>query len=175
MCLSLALVLCSTAYADDLGQLLTSAAERTRLDARNSPTLESAATGGSAEHIIINGTLRGSDGKRIVWVNGAPIHSDQAKDLTLLRDGRVQLNLQNGTKTLKPGQTLDQSSGKISEYQTPAPVVAQPASHETASAAATPVDSTPSPAAAAAPAPANTANGQSAVAKPVESATTKAK
>jgi len=163
--LLLGLLLCpalvGSVLADDLGRLFTSAAERARIDAVHSgkqPLAEATAIAPATDRVVINGTLRGSDGKRLVWLNGTPVQPGSRRDMTLLHDGRVQLSWQDGAKILKPGQGVDQASGKIFENHTPVPApVAKETATETkpvvAPAAATPAPaSTPDAAATTTPA-----------------------
>lgn len=124
----LSLMLCALfigpAQADDLGRLFTSTAERARIDAARSgrqPREDAADSVPVSDRVVINGTLRGSDGKRLVWVNGAPVDPQAARDLSLLRDGRVQLSWRDGAKILKPGQGVDTASGEVFDHHTPAP------------------------------------------------------
>ena len=126
--LLLGLLLCpalvGSVLADDLGRLFTSAAERARIDAVRSgkqPLAEATAIAPATDRVVINGTLRGSDGKRLVWLNGTPVKPGSRRDMTLLHDGRVQLTWQDGAKILKPGQGVDQASGKIFDNVTPVP------------------------------------------------------
>ncbi len=153
------------ALADDLGKLFTTTAERARIDALRSGRVvqdDTSTAAVSSERVVVNGTLRGSDGKRLVWLNGAPVNPTASKDLALLRNGNVQLSLQQGTRTLKPGQGIDQASGQIFDYHTPAiaptPATAAALSHsqESASAAANP-GNTPAPGQATPATPSSTA------------------
>ncbi|MBU2478397.1 MAG: hypothetical protein KKA36_04850, partial [Gammaproteobacteria bacterium] len=110
-----------------LGQLFTSASERARIDtlrAGTQPQQETAAASAPAAHIVVNGTLQGSDGKRLVWLNGSAVNPSDSSDMALLGDGRVELSWRDGKRKVKPGQGLDQASGEIFEHQTPAPVAA---------------------------------------------------
>lgn len=140
------------AQADDLGRLFTSAAERARIDAAHSgrdAQTDTPASVSNTARVVINGTLHGSDGKRLVWVNGAPVNPQSTRNLSLLRDGRVQLTWRDGARILKPGQGVDPASGEIFEHHTPVPV---PDIKDTA--AATKPAATPPPATAPAATPA---------------------
>ncbi len=126
--LLLALLVCpafvGSALADDLGRLFTNASERARIDAVRSgkqPLADATASVPVSDRVVINGTLRGSDGKRLVWLNGTPVEPGSRPDMTLLRDGRVQLTWQDGAIILKPGQGFDQVSGEIFDNVTPRP------------------------------------------------------
>lgn len=126
LCLILCPTLVGSVLADDLGRLFTSATERARIDAVRSgkqplTEVDDTAIAPVTDRVVINGTLRGSDGKRLVWLNGTPVKPGSRRDMTLLRDGRVQLTWQDGAKILKPGQGVDQASGKIFDNVTPAP------------------------------------------------------
>lgn len=150
--LMLGTLLAGPAPADDLGRLFTSAAERARIDtarAGTQSTQNDTANVSGGERVVINGTLRGSDGKRLVWVNGAPVNPQAARDLRLLRDGRVQLSWRDGVKILQPGQGIDPATGAIFEHHTPAPAPAPKPATDTAVVADIKAES---PAAAAAPA-----------------------
>ncbi|MBI5041505.1 MAG: hypothetical protein HZB57_10030 [Gammaproteobacteria bacterium] len=161
----LGLLLCpalvGSVRADDLGRLFTSTAERARIDTlRSGKQLQQddATSIPSGDRVVVNGTLRGSDGKRLVWLNGTPVKPGSSRNMTLLRDGRVQLTWRDGAKILKPGQGIDQTSGEIFENHTPVPVPAPtPVVKETVAetkpkvaAAATAPTSTPEAAAATA-------------------------
>ena len=124
MCLAISSSLAGSAQADDLGQLFTNASERVRIDALRAGTPQETTTGAPAERLVVNGTLRGSDGKRLVWLNGTAVNPDSANDMTLMRDGRVQLSWRDGKRIVKPGQGVDQASGEIFEHYTPVPVPA---------------------------------------------------
>jgi len=177
LALLLGLMLCpglvGNVLADDLGRLFTSATERARIDAlRSGKQLQQddSASVPSTDRVVINGTLRGSDGKRLVWLNGTPVKPGGVRDMTLLRDGRVQLTWRDGAKILKPGQGVDQASGKIFENHTPVPA---PVAKETA-AETKPVVAP----AAATPAPASTPDAAAtttAAAKPTTALESKAK
>lgn len=115
-------------HADDLGRLFTSAAERARIDALRAGMKPQQASPSSTApaRVVVNGTLQGSDGKRLVWLNGAPVNPGNTNDMNLLGDGRVELSWREGTRTLKAGQGIDQSSGEVFEYHTPVPVPTAP-------------------------------------------------
>lgn len=142
------------AQADDLGRLFTTSADRARIDALRegtAPVTEPSAIASTetADRLILNGTLTGSDGKRMVWVNGARVEAD-GRDHVLQRDGRVRLEWREGTRALKPGQGLDMSSGEIFErYARPA----EPAPVSTPVQASAPVASPPASDAAPVTAP----------------------
>jgi hypothetical protein len=133
----LAVLLClglcagSPAWADDLGRLFTTPVDRARIDAvraGRAPAAEpdAPANAVTADRLIVNGTLTGSDGKRLVWVNGARV--EEGRDPVLQKDGRIRLGWRDGTRALKPGQGLDLSSGEVFESYArsvePAPVSA---------------------------------------------------
>jgi hypothetical protein len=124
--LTLAPALLCAANADDLGRLFTSATERARIDAQHTraASRSTASPSDAAARVVINGTLRGSDGKRLVWLNGAPVPPDHANAVTLLRDGRVKLSWRDGAKILKPGQGIDSATGEIFEHATPSSAAA---------------------------------------------------
>lgn len=124
LCLAISTALVGSALADDLGRLFTSASERARIDALRAGAPQETTSSAPTDRLVVNGTLRGSDGKRLVWLNGSAVNPDSENDMTLFRDGRVQLSWREGKRILKPGQGLDQASGEIFEHQTPVPVPA---------------------------------------------------
>ena len=126
------LIICAAcngvAQADDLGRLFTSATERARIDALRAgmKPQQQASPSTAPARVVVNGTLRGSDGKRLVWLNGAPVNPGNTNAMNLLGDGRVELSWREGTRTLKAGQGIDQSSGEVFDYQTPVPIPTAP-------------------------------------------------
>ncbi len=114
------------AAAGDFGRLLTTPAERARIEAFRQGRL---AAGGEAaqksERVTVNGVLRASDGRRLVWLNGRPHDGRSRHSPALVRhDGRVRLAFERrGWVLLKPGQTLDKTTGRIYDAteQPPAP------------------------------------------------------
>lgn len=124
LCLAISPALIGSALADDLGRLFTSASERARIDALRAGTPQETTSSAPTDRLVVNGTLRGSDGKRLVWLNGSAVNPDGANDMTLLRDGRVQLSWRDGKRIVKPGQGIDQASGEIFDHYTPVPVPA---------------------------------------------------
>lgn len=150
--------------ADDLGRLFTTPGERSRIDAlrtgRIAPVDADQPQTVIADRIILNGTLTGSDGKRLAWINGAAVDAARDPNVTLLRDGEVRLRLRDGAlaRDLKPGQGVDTASGKVFEnYQravapaliAPVAELQQP-SMPSIPAGTTAVDAAPAAAAAAA-------------------------
>lgn len=121
--LALGALLAKATMADDLGRLFTSVAERARIDAARSgsPSQGQVADTAPGGRVILNGTLRGSDGKALVWINGRRVHPDRARGLTLMGDGRVRLTGREGPATLKPGQGIDPATGKVFDHYTAAP------------------------------------------------------
>lgn len=144
LCLAISPALVGSALADDLGRLFTNASERARIDALRAGAPQETTASAPTDRLVVNGTLRGSDGKRLVWLNGSAINPDSENDMTLFRDGRVQLSWRDGKRILKPGQGLDQTSGEIFEHQTPVPAPA-PVAAAKESEAATKSDTTTAP------------------------------
>lgn len=142
---ALALLAASTAPADDLGRLFTTTAERARINALRSGRAllpeTTAATAATDEQLLINGTLSGSDGKRLVWINGA--RAEIGQGVQLLRDGRVRMQLRDGAlqRDLRPGQGIDTLSGEVFERYTRAPTTNTKLAPATQ--AATPLESEP--------------------------------
>lgn len=116
--LCLGLGIGSPAVADDLGRLFTTPAERTRIDAVRAGRVpiadaELPARAEASDHLMVNGSVVGSDGKRLVWLNGVRTGPDDPAHLQ--QDGRVRLDWHDGVRLLKPGQVLDRTSGEIFE------------------------------------------------------------
>lgn len=106
-------------FADDLGRLFTNPEDRARIDAAREGRLPTSAaqepvSAVTADRLMLNGTLIGSDGKRWLWLNGSRIESD-GRDLPIHADGRVSLHWRDGSRLLKPGQILDRASGEVIE------------------------------------------------------------
>ena len=100
-----------------LGRLFTTPQERARLDQywrqarqgdghRRSGVLAA----GPARLLVVNGLLQGSDGRRVVWINGRRRSGED-----LLRDGRRVWIAREGPVLLRAGQALDLASGRILE------------------------------------------------------------
>ncbi len=125
-CLLISLFGAGRTGADDLGRLFTSAADRARIDAQITDQTSPGAVQkqSTPDKQIINGTLIGSGGKRLVWINGAQlVPGHNAASPQLLHDGRVQLPWHEGEspRELKPGQGLDQTTGEVFELYMRAP------------------------------------------------------
>ncbi len=107
------------AAADDLGRLFTTPTERARIDAVRkggappATDTETSARAAAGDHLVVNGSVIGSDGKRLIWLNG--IRAGHGDHVRLQRDGRVRVHWRNGVRVLKPGQVLDRASGEVFE------------------------------------------------------------
>ena len=127
-CLSwlLLALLPAIAAAGDFGRLLTTPEERARIEAHRQGRLATDGKGAQeSERVTVNGVLRASDGRRLVWLNGQPHDGRSRRSPALVRhDGRVRLAFERrGWVLLKPGQTLDKTTGRIYDAteQPPAP------------------------------------------------------
>ena len=120
----------ATAAADDLGRLFSTPEERARIDNMRAGVVTATEAGDTetVDQLVLNGTLTGSNGKRLAWVNGRPVTADDAgSDTTLLYDGRVRLRWREGAvaRDLKPGQVVDKVTGEVFEvYNRPPDKVA---------------------------------------------------
>lgn len=125
------------AAADDLGRLFTTPAERARIDAVRAGRAPATTTDASVridagDRLILNGSVVGSDGRRLVWLNGQRVENDG--HARLQRDGRVRLDWRDATRVLKPGQILDRTTGEVYEsYARPRAATAAPAPEPTPS------------------------------------------
>ncbi|MCW8875144.1 MAG: hypothetical protein OQK27_05255 [Gammaproteobacteria bacterium] len=110
--------------ADDLGRLFTTPADRARIDvvrAGGTAVIEAGepVTTVNRDYMTLDGTLIGSDGKRLVWLNGTRVEPDGSdRPMRLMKDGQVRMDWRDGTRTLKPGQMLDWSTGEVIERYT---------------------------------------------------------
>lgn len=134
--------------ADDLGHLFTTPADRARIDAvRAGGTAiieaEEPKNTENGEYVILDGTLIGSDGKRLVWLNGVRVEPNgPGRSMRLQKDGQVRMDWRDDTRTLKPGQMLDWSTGEVFErFARPEDSAPVPASGDVYA----PTDSDPGP------------------------------
>ncbi len=112
-----------------LERLFTTSEQRARLDmlrrqngdVRQRETSSTAAV--STSHLKINGIVTGSDGRRVLWVNGKASASGDARvsagtRARLAENGwvMVQRKDQRNSILLKAGQVLDLDSGRVHEY-----------------------------------------------------------
>lgn len=117
----------SNALASDLGRLFTTPEQRLQIDAMRNGDSDSGVAEASdatgSDQLTLNGILRGSNGRQRVWINGEGLSPTGADTpATLLYDGRVRLQWRGGgsSATLKPGQTLDKTTGTVFEaYSAP--------------------------------------------------------
>jgi hypothetical protein len=121
------------ASTQGLERLFTTSEQRTRLDflrRQNSASVQqdaSSSTAVNTSHLKINGIVTGSDGRRVLWVNGKVNASGNARLSTrararLAKNGwvAVQRKGQRNSILLKAGQVLDLDSGRVHElYERP--------------------------------------------------------
>lgn len=105
---------------DALGRLFLTPEQRARIDARVHDGLPGRpgerAAPAAGERLVLNGLLRGSDGRQRLWLNGRGADPRRAgAPFALLRDGRVRVHWNGNTSVLKPGQVLDPATGEVSE------------------------------------------------------------
>lgn len=122
--------------ADTLGRLFYSPEQRTQLelararrDVRLPITTEAAPVAEAPkpqgpDRVTYNGVVRRDDGKSTVWINGRAVNegnrAGMGNDINVLgmqNDGAVSLAVPHAARTasLKVGQSLDVSSGRIEE------------------------------------------------------------
>jgi hypothetical protein len=123
--------------ADDLGRLFLTPAQRAQLETVRAqrdrrlpivaepdvtPAPMTAAQGPGA--VTYSGVVRRSDGKATVWINGKPVNersmgakNSEVNVLGLRRDGAVSVAIPHAGRTgsLKVGQRMDVTSGRIEE------------------------------------------------------------
>ncbi len=123
--------------ADNLGRLFLTPEQRAQLETvraqrdRRLPVTVDAETAiapapvtQGAEVVTYNGMVRRSDGKSTVWISGKPIHEpnrgkndSKVSVLGLQRDGAVSVAVPQAARTasLKVGQRLEVTSGRVEE------------------------------------------------------------
>ena len=115
-----------------LERLFATAAQRAQLDRMRREGVgsmaqdETTAGTGEVSRMIINGIVVGSDGRRMVWVNGRLL-PDRAvlgrtgARLRLVSNGRVAVKPSGQQRAIlvKPGQVLELDSGKVQEAYEP--------------------------------------------------------
>jgi len=116
---SIALV--PAARAQEIGRLFFTPDQRTALDARRKARVpdKPAAAAVASPTTRLDGYVKRSDGPSTVWVNGEGLleTSPEAPRIGATRrdDGRVSVPVgESGARVgLKPGETLDRSSGEV--------------------------------------------------------------
>ncbi|MBB3121224.1 hypothetical protein [Pseudoduganella violacea] len=130
--------LLAQATTPNIGRLFTSPEERVQLDAQRSSTPLGAAAGmpgissglvapapapapmaaseapplPPAEPVQLNGVIRRSGGKSVVWVNNVPLESPAAR----VKGGALSVPLPTGGSVkLKPGQSFNPADGSVHE------------------------------------------------------------
>ncbi len=99
----------------ELGRLFTTPQERARLDAQlpvSGPSRNAGDPSGSETKrglLTVNGVVTGSDGRRIVWLNGR----QRTRGVVLKEDAQVLVRRVG--VTLKAGQSFDLRRGRIHE------------------------------------------------------------
>ncbi|UMR29075.1 hypothetical protein MJ904_18500 [Massilia sp. MB5] len=142
MLLAIGLNLCcgpllAQAAAPNIGRLFTTLEERVQLDAQRSSTplgtagmpgmsvgfvppapapapaaASEAAPPAPAEPVQLNGVIRRSGGKSVVWVNNVPLESPAAR----AKGGALSVPLPTGGSVkLKPGQSFNPADGSVHE------------------------------------------------------------
>lgn len=110
-------ILCASlpAFAEKIGQLFFSAEERKLLDRqRQNPSPVYSATGTT---ITLNGVIQGSSGKAVIWVNGAP-HDQLPITSNITQSVSIRVPETGQSIQLKPGQSFNTISGRISDLHT---------------------------------------------------------
>jgi hypothetical protein len=130
----LLLLLYHAAAAESLGRLFYTPQEREALEAQRQAGAV-AADAPPGNQVTLNGTVRRSGGKNTVWLNHAPRYEREGGLSAVGKNGQALVRLpEMGSVALKVGQTLDLSTGKITEgYQRVAPSEGLTASAKTPS------------------------------------------
>lgn len=94
--------------ASGLGQLFTSPAQRAQIDARRAG--KGARPAAAARVVRVDGFMRRSDGRSVVWVNGQSTLEDKRVQGVSVggvneRDNQVRLRVKGRSLRLKPGQS----------------------------------------------------------------------
>ncbi|MES2625947.1 MAG: hypothetical protein V4628_11765 [Pseudomonadota bacterium] len=144
----LLLLLSQMSFAQIQGRLFTTPEERAYLDAlrtdsvqRNAeqgfditnagppplPETEEAAAPAPSIEYTLGGILTRSDGSHTIWLNNQPIaEGSLPSNMKLVMDGAVvvlRITAKAGTFQLKPGQTLNDTTGQIQEAYQRAPAL----------------------------------------------------
>lgn len=120
--LAAALLLCSQAYAQEIGRLFFTPEQRAALDARRKarvPDKPAPTPVVASPTTRLDGYIKRSDGRATVWVNGTAL--DEAGpdapriDPRRSTDASVSVPVgDSGARTrLKPGEVLDRGSGEV--------------------------------------------------------------
>lgn len=117
------LLLIGSATGAELGRLFFAPDERAALDRERQKT---SGVFSATDQITLGGYVQRSSGKSTVWVNQTPRHENESAQGVAVtkapgKSGGIPLQLPSGRQIrLKPGQTLDVTSGRVREgYQEP--------------------------------------------------------
>lgn len=98
------------AEAQQLGRLFLTPQEREALDRKRAANVVEEAVP-QEPAVTVNGVVRRSSGKTTTWINGVP-HDDAHRPSP---SGRVAVESGSATVGVKVGQTLDRSSGTVTD------------------------------------------------------------
>lgn len=98
------------AEAQQLGRLFLTPQEREALDRKRAANTAEE-TVPKEPSVTVNGVVRRSSGKTTTWINGVP-HDDAHRPSP---SGRVAVESGTATVGVKVGQTLDRSSGAVTD------------------------------------------------------------
>jgi len=114
-----------------IGRLFLTVTQRAQIDAiRGQPAAPETAAGptdtaaASSPDVFLNGVLIRGSGDAVVWIDGRPVPAGSADTVHEVRvrrgpdrHNRVVLESRNGSRRarLKPGQTWNQATGRVSE------------------------------------------------------------
>lgn len=104
------------AAGEDLGRLFTTPEQRAKMDNTFSAAFGPMdASYDEGAQLRLNGVIRGSDGRRAIWLNERQLAPGDTA--VLLHDGRVRLqwNAGRSSRLVKPGQRVDKSTGRLYE------------------------------------------------------------
>lgn len=150
--LLLMLLAAGLAHADPLGRLFFSPAERASLDKARQTSIVTRAAPPSEEpqqeqvpldaKYTLNGVIRRSDGISVLWVNGRPqVEKSAAAARSTAAQASVAVGADNRSARMKVGQTLNSTTGTVTEVydspkraQEPRPATASAAPASTAAA-----------------------------------------
>lgn len=121
LCAALAALASPIAAAEELGRLFLTPEQREALDARRRARLpDKPAPAGvqSAPSMRVDGYVQRPGGRSTVWLNGQPSPEDSSEPAGRVAGAggvSVRLGDENRDVTTKVGQTLDSSSGRVTD------------------------------------------------------------
>jgi len=118
---ALAMLSCTQAHAQELGRLFLTPEQREALDARRRarlPDKPAPVAAQSTPTMRVDGYVQRSGGRSTIWLNGQPSQEDSAEAAGRVAGAggvSVRLGEENRDVTTRVGQTIDASSGRVTD------------------------------------------------------------